>query len=59
MLIRQTLRTFEKHCIRSMGRLLKRSVRGMQRSNDEVVLLEQRVAALEPLVRELTTASGN
>jgi len=31
----------------------------MQRSNDEVVLLEQRVAALEPLVRELTTASGN
>ena len=54
MLIRQTLRTFEKHCIRPVGRLLKRSVRGMECSNDEVVLLEQRVAALESLVRELT-----
>ncbi|MEX0669294.1 MAG: hypothetical protein WD060_02415 [Pirellulales bacterium] len=54
MLIRQTLRTFEKHCLRPMGRLLKRSVRGTQRGNDQVALLEQRVAVLESLVRELT-----
>ncbi|MCE9630146.1 MAG: hypothetical protein K8S94_05415 [Planctomycetia bacterium] len=60
MLIRQTLRTFEKRCLRPVARLLKRAVGGTRPGlrlglgNDRVVLLEQRVAALESLVRELT-----
>ena len=58
MLIRQTLRTFEKRCLRPSARLLKRTAgaarHGHGHGTDRVSLLEQRVAALESLVRELT-----
>lgn len=56
MLIRQTLRTFEKRCLRPVARLLKHAAGGVRHGHgtDRVSLLEQRVAALESLVRELT-----
>ncbi|MEI6504401.1 MAG: hypothetical protein WCO90_00795 [Planctomycetota bacterium] len=56
MLIRQTLRTFEKRCLRPIARLLKRKAGAARHGHgtDRVSLLEQRVAALESLVRELT-----
>ena len=56
MLIRQTLRTFEKRCLRPIARLLKRTAGAARHGHGtaRVSRLEQRVAALESLVRELT-----
>ncbi len=54
MLLRQALRTFEKRCLRPWGRTLTHALGGRRPRGDRVAQLEERVAKLESLVRELT-----
>lgn len=56
MMIRRTLRTFEKACLRPLARRLKGLFGGRMfgQGHDRVARLERRVEELESLVRELT-----
>jgi hypothetical protein len=51
MRVRQHLRSFERHCLRPLGRRLKRLFGDRRR--ERFGLLEQRIEDLESLVREL------
>jgi len=53
MPIRERLRSFERSCLRPLGRRLRRLVSPGPRQ-DRFTRLEQRVDELESLVRELT-----